>query len=246
MRHPAEWEALLQAGLALKSKETRWEAGMAETQLFRFGADVSCTDGDCGEVRCLVIDPSADVVTHLVVEPKHRQGLGQLVPLDLVETTNGQVRLRCSKAEFEQLEPADETQFLPGTRGYETYGPEQVISWPYHISRGGMPGVRGDTIPGVSQTVTSDNVPEGEAEVPRGEHVHATDGDIGQVQGVVVDPGNRRVTYVLLQEGHLWGRKEVLIPRDVVAGVDTDGFHLSITKQQVQNLPPVDTGHPAG
>ena len=76
----------------------------------------------------------------------------------------------------------------------------------------------------------------------RNEHVHATDGSIGRVQGLVIDPGSHHVTHVLLQEGHLWGRKEVAIPIGAVTGVD-DGIKLSLTKQQVQDLPPVDIDH---
>jgi len=82
-------------------------------------------------------------------------------------------------------------------------------------------------------------------EVRCGEHVHAADGHIGRVQGLVIDPDSHHVTHVLLQEGHLWGRKEVAIPISAVTGVD-DGIRLNITKQQVQDLPPVDVHHPNG
>ena len=51
------------------------------------------------------------------------------------------------------------------------------------------------------------------------------------------------MTHVLLQEGHLWGRKDVAIPISAVTGVQ-DGIRLSITKQQAENLPPVDIDHP--
>jgi hypothetical protein len=50
---------------------------------------------------------------------------------------------------------------------------------------------------------------------------------------------------VLLQEGHLWGRKDVAIPIGAVTGVD-DGIQLSITKDEVQDLPAVDIDHPGG
>jgi hypothetical protein len=50
---------------------------------------------------------------------------------------------------------------------------------------------------------------------------------------------------VLLQEGHLWGRKEVAIPIGAVTRVDI-GIRLNISKQQVGALPPVDIDHPAG
>jgi sporulation protein YlmC with PRC-barrel domain len=73
--------------------------------------------------------------------------------------------------------------------------------------------------------------------------VHATDGDIGRVEGLVIDPRNHHVTHVLLQEGHLWGRKEVAIPISAVATVD-DGIRLNIPKGDVQDLPPVDVDRP--
>jgi uncharacterized protein YrrD len=79
--------------------------------------------------------------------------------------------------------------------------------------------------------------------VVRHESVHAVDGEIGRVEGFVVDPADNRVTHVLLQEGHLWGRKEVAIPVSAVASVDS-GIRLNISKKQVEGLPPLSSGHP--
>jgi hypothetical protein len=202
---------------------------MAETTAFTIGADVSCTDGACGEVSRLIVDAAADTVTHLVVEPKHRHGHGRLVPVGLVDTSTGQIRLRCTQAEFEKLDPAEETRQLPEEPPTPTilegYDPASSV--------------------GRRQYVTEDSVPLGEDEVRPGEHVHATDGHIGQVRGFVVNPASHHVTHVLLQEGHLWGRKEVAIPISAVTRVD-DGIRLSITRQQVRDLPPVDIDHPGG
>jgi hypothetical protein len=60
--------------------------------------------------RMVVVDPVAGEVTHLVVEPEHRQGLGRLVPLALVEVRADGVRLGCTLAEFGRLELAEETR----------------------------------------------------------------------------------------------------------------------------------------
>jgi sporulation protein YlmC with PRC-barrel domain len=81
--------------------------------------------------------------------------------------------------------------------------------------------------------------------VRRGEQVHATDGDIGRVQGLVIDPTSHHVTHVLLQEGHLWGRKQVAIPISAVSAVE-HGIELNITKKDVESLPEVDLAHPTG
>jgi len=185
-----------------------------------------------------------------VVEPEHRRDRGRLVPLDLVDTAAGDIRLRCTRAEFGQLEPAEENQFIPATSGYESYGygPGQVGYWPYYglgggigvAGTGGGLGVRGGTS---ARIITSDTVPLGEVDVRRGDPVHATDGDIGRVQGLVIDRGSGHVTHVLLQEGHLWGRKEVAIPIGAVAST-VGGIRLNVAKQEVQDLPPVDVDHP--
>ena len=212
---------------------------MAQTVSYTIGAHASCDDGPCGTVKRVVVDPLARTVTHLVVEPKHRLGLARLVPVGIAESTSDGVRLHCSTADFEQLDSAEETQFVPGTLGYENYGPEQVLSWPYYGLHGGQAGgIAGAAVPGVSQTVTYDTVPEGEVDVRRGEPVYATDGPIGHVHGLVIDKTSRRVSHVLLAEGHLWGRKEVAIPISAVKGVE-DGIELRISKQEVQDLPPV-------
>jgi sporulation protein YlmC with PRC-barrel domain len=223
---------------------------MSETAEFKIGAEVACQDGICGDLRRVVVDPIKRALTHLVVEPRHRQNVGHLVPIDLVDTTAKQIRLRCTMAQFEALEDAEETQFLPGASGQWGYGQGQMLSLPYFgLGMGGMGmgmGMGGLGMGGgmrsVPQAVTFDKVPMGEVEVRRGDHVLATDGRIGRVQGLVVDPSDHHVTHVLLDEGHLWGQKQVAIPISAVTGLD-DGVRLNLSKDKVRDLPSVDIDH---
>jgi sporulation protein YlmC with PRC-barrel domain len=216
---------------------------VAETTPFTIGAQATCSDGVCGELRRVVIDPVARTVTHLVIQPTDHLELARLVPLDLVDdATADQIKLRCTLEEFGRLDLAEESQFIPGgTIG--DYSPEEMLSLPYYGLGPGLAGVGPEMVP---MNVTYDTIPLGEVEVRRGEHVHATDGSIGRVQGLVIEPQSHHVTHVLLEEGHLWGKKEVAIPIRAVARVDPDdGIHLNVTKQQVQDLPPVDIDHPS-
>jgi sporulation protein YlmC with PRC-barrel domain len=194
---------------------------MAEAAEFMIGAKANCSDGFCGELNRVIIDPGSQAITHLVIEPKHRREPGRLVPIDLVDATLDEIGLRCTIAEFGQLDPADDL--------------EQVVG------RGaGVPDETGRAPAGVprpSRVFVQDVVPLGEVEVGKGARVHALDGEIGQVEGFVVDPDDHRVTHVLLAEGHFWGHKEVAIPISAVARAD-DGVRLNITKQQVEELPP--------
>ena len=219
---------------------------MAQTMTFRIGADASCTDGACGQVSRIIVNPVTREVTHLAVDPTHRHGPGRLVPVDLADATTGQIRLHCPLAEFQTLRPARETESRPDLDptgpGHPDNAPDKM-NWA--IVGGSVimqPGGRGE--PEAPRQVTVDYVPEGEVEVHRELTVCATDGDIGQVQGLVVEPGGHHVTHVLLQEGHMRGRKEVAIPIGAVTKIGTLLIHLSLTKHQVKDLPPwID--HPA-
>jgi len=190
------------------------------------GAQASCSDGSCGEVIGVIADPVARTITHLVIQPRHRPERGRLVPLELVDTPAGAIRLRCTLAEFDELEPAEEVDLVPGAE----YG--GVVPGPVS----GM--IMGESPGFPAPFAVQDVVPLGETDVRHGDPVHAVDGEIGQVQGFVVDPGDHRVTHVLLREGHLWGRKEVSIPISAVTGFD-GGIRLNLTKKQVEDLPPV-------
>ena len=198
------------------------------------GNDALCSDGYRGEVRAVVIDPAARTVTHIVVEPEGRRGLARLVPLELVDVASGQIRLRCTEAEFMNLDAAEETlaEFALGQ-------PVPVQLLPPGWRGTGEPSADGGSILRIDEKETIDVVPPGEVEEHGGDHVHATDGDTGQVRGFRIDPGTGALTHVLLREGHAWGRRDVAIPFDTVVGLD-DGIRLSITREQVRDLPPVD------
>ena len=71
-------------------------------------------------------------VTHVVVETKHRRGLGRLVPLDLLDAAGDQVTLNCDLAAFEDLEVAEQIQFMPRSVGYATYKPQDPLTLPYY------------------------------------------------------------------------------------------------------------------
>jgi hypothetical protein len=184
---------------------------MGETIRFTVGNEVPCSDGECGKLTRVIVDPIASVLTHLVVG-------GRLVPIELVDWSAQEVRLGCTISEFEALEVAQETHFLPEAIGQWDYVQGTTFSWSYFAL-------------GLSarEATTYDRVPVGEVEVRRGQHLHATDGPIGQVRGLVIDPSDHHVTHVLLGEGHLWGKKQVAIPISAVKDVN-DGVRLNLTK----------------
>jgi sporulation protein YlmC with PRC-barrel domain len=215
---------------------------MNQSTRYEIGAEVRCQDEDLGRLDRVVIDPVGKRLTHLVVDPRHGLGEKRLVPIDLVDadaTTASSIRLTCSLSGFDALDPAEESEFLPGT-GELGYGPEQMIALPHFgLGAGGIGiGDPGLLAPLNAVPTVYDRIPAGEVQVRRGDRVEAQDGEIGQVKGLVVDPRDGGVTHVLLAEGHLWGRKTVAIP---IRSVSCTGgaVRTSLTKKELEDLPPV-------
>jgi sporulation protein YlmC with PRC-barrel domain len=199
-------------------------------ETFRIGAHVDATDGRCGHVTRVIFDPVAESLTHLVVEPGHHEELARLVPVDLVSTVEDDViRLSCTKKQFEQLDDAEDIQFLPADATATGYG-AHASAWPYYGL--GMP------LGHHTDPMFVDRVPLGEVGIRRGDPVHASDGWIGAVQGLVIDPADHHVTHVILQEGHVWGRKQVAIPIGAANRVG-DEIRVDLTKDEIEALPPV-------
>jgi uncharacterized protein YrrD len=221
---------------------------MNDTAAYAIGANVSCSDGACGKLNRVVLDPVARVLTHLVVQPRAAFERARLVPIELVDSVaQGEIQLRCTLAEFNALEEAEETHFLTEADAELGYGADEMLAWPYYglgtgagmAGMGGL-GVAGADLVGVPPSVTTDRIPVGELDVRRGEPVHASDGHVGSLQGLVIDARDHHVTHLLLQEGHLWGKKQVAIPIGAVTHVDVDDIRLNLTRHQIRDLPPVD------
>lgn len=196
------------------------------------GAAAVCSDGFPGELKGVVIAPAARTVTHLVIEPSGAHGLARLVPLDHADATAEPVRLGYTEAEFKDLSPAEETlaEFVPG---YD--GPVQLLPAGEGWRGAGGPVADGETLGQVREMATTPLVPEGETEETQGDHVHATDGDVGRFHGLRVEAGSGEVLSVLLRR-HPWGHAELVIPIGKVSGFEA-GVQLSITRQEVKDLP---------
>jgi sporulation protein YlmC with PRC-barrel domain len=128
---------------------------------------------------------------------------------------------------------------LPTGGGDRVYNPDLVSG-----ARGASLNMANLRLFDGAKVTTDPTVPLGEVDVTRGESVCATDGVIGRIQGLVIDPGSHHVTHIVLEEGHLWGRKDVAIPISAVTKIG-DVIRLTISKQEVQDLPPADIRHPA-
>jgi sporulation protein YlmC with PRC-barrel domain len=207
-----------------------------------FESPVRCVDGPFGELADVVIDPTSQRVTHLVIAPHHDHGLAVLVPVDLALAEDGPrpaIALRCTLADTRRLPPVQEFAYLrlgefPANDPDWDVGIDNVLALPYYGYAGFDEGPV-DFDPHVSMTY--DRVPKGEVEIRRASQVTSVDGHrLGRVDGFLVDGGNQ-ITHVVLEHGHLWGRREVTIPISAVTRVATDAVVAGLTKDEIGALP---------
>ncbi|BEP14159.1 hypothetical protein acdb102_24700 [Acidothermaceae bacterium B102] len=197
---------------------TQQPAERDRSEIWALGAVVETSDGKCGELRRLVVDPLARTITHLVVGAAHHRTGGHLVPVGLIEAVPGPVRLRCDQSTFRGLPLSESTDVLPVTTG----------SW----AGGGAMGMGPRPI-----MVVEDQVPAGEGELSGSTPVDSTEGTVGHCGGVVVDPATGTISHLLLEQGHLWGRREVWIRAEDIAELG-EVVRLDLTREQVLDLPP--------
>ena len=89
----------------------------------------------------------------------------------------------------------------------------------------------------VQVQVNHRQIPVGELAVHRGTRVEATDGFVGKVDEFVVNPQNSLITHLVMREGHLWGKKDVIIPLSAMGETHEDTVFLTLDKHEIELLP---------
>jgi len=201
------------------------------------GSSVQCTDAVFGEIADVIVDPISRRVTHLVVRPHDHHEGARLVPIDRVRPAEDGVALDYTVADVEALESLHESQYLRAGEQVVAdpdwdIGAQDVLALPVYQELNGM-GSAIDPDPHVM--VSYDRIPKHEVEIRRSSAVMSTDGHhLGHVEGFLV--GEAQTADIVLERGHLWGKREVVIPAASVERVQNDSITLSLTKDQVGDL----------
>ncbi len=210
------------------------------------GSPVHCSDGPAGELADIVIDPSTRRVTYLVVEPHHHHEQARLVPADRAQAepaADGGVALDCTIAEIGQLESLQRLAYLrlgerPADDPDSDVGIEDV-SIPADYQSFGFDGMGAGIQPidfDPHVTLSYDRIPKGSVELRRESAVTSSEGDhLGHVLGVVINPEDQ-IGDLVLQHGHLWGKRRLAIPISAVVRIQTDEVTLGLSTDEVGKL----------
>lgn len=219
-------------------------SGVAER--LELGTAVHCTDGELGELADVVIAPESMQVVDLVVRPHHAGGPARLVPIETAEGSSWaeRIQLTCSKAEAERFPAIQEAaslrmgEFPAGDSEWDV-GVQDAMAVPTASSMDMSPTLGGmDPL----MEVAYDRIPKGKVELRHKSTVMSSDGHIvGRIDAFVVDGDG--ITHLILERGHLWGKRDVTIPIASLASVKTDEVVLGISKHEVGELPSVRLHH---
>jgi uncharacterized protein YrrD len=188
-------------------------------------ADVICADGACGECTHVIVDPRTNTVTHLVVEDRGLPAVGRLIPVDaVIETHPDRILLRTTQADLAAAKSFVRDEFIPGAGPFQTYPAEGYMTWPA-------------TAPEVPLAVEIPQNPPGTLAVERGARVEASDGEVGKVIDLLIDPASDRITHLVMRSGNLFDKKDITIPISEIGQITEQVVYLKLSKQQIAQLP---------
>ena len=136
-------------------------------------------------------------------------------------------------AEIGQLERVREAAYLrlgefPVEDPDWEVGIEEMLGQPYYQ---GLDAVGAEPIAYDDHVMWQyDRIPKGDVEIRRASPVTSADRHhLGHVDGFIVD-GQDHIGHLVLEHGHLWGKREVVIPIGAVARVETDAVVLTLSR----------------
>jgi sporulation protein YlmC with PRC-barrel domain len=196
-------------------------------------ANVSCYDGVVGKSSYIIFDLVTEQATHFVVKTKkHDQQF--LVPLDKVmDSDRTVILLDCHKDDVFRFPLFQETYFN-GHDAYESSPPvpslgiaaSYTLYHPYRTAESGTHNLE-------------DEASRTQLAVNKGAKVLATDGEVGKIDEVIIDPESHRVTHLVLRQHNLLDKWIVTIPVSEIENAEMDAVYLKLDKHAVKELPTV-------
>ncbi len=195
---------------------------------FSLNIAVHCTDGHYGRTTHIILNPSTEKVTHVVIREQKPPHTERVVPIRWVkETTPELILLNHAREEVETLEAFTQLDFVQRDIPQYASDPKITLLWPHVVP---------------AKKIISDkrrHIPPGELAVRHGARVRTLNGNIGRVDEFVVNPETRGITHLILREGLPWNKKHVTIPISEMVRIEENIVYLKLKKKEVKALPSI-------
>jgi uncharacterized protein YrrD len=205
------------------------------------GADVHSADGQkLGTLSRVVIDPNTRETTHIVVERGLLSTTSKLIPIDKVNSESGEtITLLSSDQQLDDFDDFEDTNYV---QVEDTDIPPDEVATSYWYPpvnyawwRSGMQ-MTYPPMP-VYTLRASQNIPEGTVALEEGARVmSADDKQVGNIEQLIVDPEDHRVTHLVISEGLLFKERK-LIPVLWIGSIGEEQIRLSVTSRTLERLP---------
>jgi sporulation protein YlmC with PRC-barrel domain len=184
-------------------------------------ARITCLEGPCGHSELVIIKPTTQEITHLVISNDSSPETEYLVLVDrIAESTPDQIQLNCSREELSKMQVFAKEEFIPTGGAY--------MLWPYYYP-----------LSAAYVTVEEEYIPADELAIRRGARVEAGDGYVGHVHEFLINPGNDQIAHLVMREGYFWGQKDVTIPVSQIDHYQDNTVYLKMNKRAIEKLPAI-------
>jgi uncharacterized protein YrrD len=209
------------------------------------GDEVYSSQGEkLGNIERVVLDPESREVTHLVVGKGFLFKTNKIIAMDMLDpATEDKITLRNSKHGLDDFQDFEETHYVDLDRTEDPASGEAPASYwypPINLAWWRAGGTDNPiTYPAMPVYVarTEQNIPEGTVALEEGAKVMSSDDKhIGNVEQVIIDPQDKRVTHFVVSEGTLFKDRK-LIPVLWISRIGEKEVHLSSTANVLERLP---------
>jgi len=221
---------------------------------------VGATDGDIGRVDNLYFDDETWVVRYVTAETGSWLGGRQVLisPFSVIKTNWQDRRLEVSLTKKQIAGSPDIDTERPVSRQHEA-AYLGYFGYPYYWGGPYMwgPALCPSGVPMVPIATTSESMGERiqresldshlrSADAVKGYRIEAVDGEIGHVDGFIVDDENWSIRYMELATRNWWPGKKVLVSPAWIKHVSwaESTVHVRLTREAVQTAPQFDESAP--
>ena len=195
-------------------------------------AKVTCTDGHCGTIVAVTLNQENRAISHIIVEDDSSNQ--RLVPLEMaVKTNRKEIWLDCTEDELREMPLFLVTEYVERAPQQSGDWEDEEGEWEDGLDVSSFEM----TTESYGLPVEVERVPEGEVPFHRSMEIQAKDGHVGKVEMLILERESGQITHLVLHKGHLWGKKDIMVPLTAVDSIDYETIYLNVDKEAVEEFP---------
>jgi sporulation protein YlmC with PRC-barrel domain len=196
-------------------------------------AKVYCQNKLCGYAQGVLMNPTEDIVTHIVVKESANSHAERLVPIEMVDASLADnIHLKLDTAKLQSLPPLFDVEYVQTTVPHFKELSDMTFMKPVAVPEKKF----------IEEKIY--HIPLNELPITRGTRVYSVDGFfIGTVDEFLADTNGGHVTHLVLREGNIFGKKDVFIPVTEIETIKESDIHLKLHKKNIEQLPTIPARH---